>query len=46
MNTKDSLIFAFAVEGAFWLGVGDARIVIFVGICVFAACRGLYVVRS
>lgn len=46
MNVRDSFRFALAVELAFWLGVGDARVVIFVGLLVFAACRGLYAVRT
>ena len=39
MNVKDSFRFALAVELAFWLGVGDARIVILAGLAVFFACR-------
>lgn len=46
MNTRDAFTFALAVELAFWLGVGDVRIVIPCGLAVFFALRIVHVLRS
>lgn len=46
MNLRDSFQFALAVELAFWLGVGDWRVVMTCGLCVFFACRLLWVART
>jgi hypothetical protein len=46
MNTPSAFKFALALELGFWLLVGDTRIVVFCGLCVFAALRGLHFVRQ
>lgn len=46
MNTRNAFRFALAVGLICWMAVGDVRIVILYDLLVFAACRGLYIVRS
>lgn len=46
MTTRDSFRCALLIELLTWLSVGDLRLVMLYGLVVYAACRGLYVVRA